>query len=489
MTHTPNAPTPTPLCAAYESLLPLLGTGALTSDEARATEEHVAICAWCREQRATYESLDAAAHRHYSPGIAVGMAPQPLLRLEDIMRADEPDTPPVIFDSYDDDDDALEVSAITPDVPKRPRMGRHAGRGRLRLLAEIAAVIVVALLATTLVINRLGLLGGPAQPLKTAAGAVVFVNSVPWGALKLNGRTIDTVTNVSDGQKPLYLPRGQNTLTYAAPPLPVMTCTISAPAAPGDTCAIFHPDPGRFVPNGQSYDGRMVDLKAVPERLSVTQREALVTAAQHTLDAFTVATTIQPGDHYLTPEGKTLTATQPFPVTLRYHLDTAGVAAIPNQCTPFCNSTLPTWSIKPTISWDYTDRYGKAESVVQQGEGMLIYPSVNLVWNGSWQVNIRPEAPSQVVCDSAVNVISQYVKGGIGWGAGCGGYPVSQLGGMIIETSYSITSSGSGANKGYVLYRAGALIALDANAHTFLPSLPGPSAHELAIARQLGFKG
>lgn len=485
MKYTPNAPKPTPRCAAFEPLLPLLGTDALTSDETRASEEHIGACAWCQAQRAAYTSLDAAARRHYSPD--TGVAPHPPLRLEDIMRADEAETPLDTFDLSDDDDSALEVSAMTLDPPARQKAGHHAGRGRLRLLGEVAAVVVVALLATTLVVNRLGLLGGgPTQPLKTSAGAVVFVHSVSWGRLQLNGQTVSVAT---DGYHPLYLPRGQNTLTYAAPPLPVMTCTISAPAAPGDTCAIFHPDPASFGPNGQSYNGRMVDLKAVPDRLSQTQREALATAAQRSLDALTVKTIIQPGDHYLTPEGKTLTATQLFPVTLSYHLDATGVAAIDNQCIPFCGVTLPTWSITPTISWDYVDQYGKAESVVQQGDSMLTSPVVNLVWNGSWQVSVRPEASSQVVCGIGVSVISQFVKGENGWGAGCGGRPVSQLGGILIETSFSTSSSVTDANKGYVLYRAGALIALDANAHSLVPTLPGPNAHELEIARQLGFNG
>src|SRR6185437_217877 len=250
MKHTPNAPTPTPLCAVYESLLPLLGTGALTSDESRATQEHADACAWCRTQRAAYDALDAAARRHYGSDVLVPH--QPPLRLEDSMRADETEMLPDTFESSDNDDDALEVSAITPDVPMRLKTGRRADRGRLRLLAEIAAVVVVALLATTLVVNRLGLLGGgPAQPLKTSAGAVVFTHSVSWGRLQLNGQTISVVT---DGRKPLYLPRGRNTLTYTAPPLPALTCTISAPAARGDTCPLFIPPDGggAFGPDDQA---------------------------------------------------------------------------------------------------------------------------------------------------------------------------------------------------------------------------------------------
>ena len=96
----------------------------------------------------------------------------------------------------------------------------------------------------------------------------------------------------------------------------------------------------------------MVDLKATPDRLPAAQRAALLAAAQHSLDAFTTPVILQPGDHYLMPEGKTLTATRPFTVTLRYHLDEAGIAAPELSCQPYCGMSPSSWDIAPRINWD-----------------------------------------------------------------------------------------------------------------------------------------
>lgn len=76
----------------------------------------------------------------------------------------------------------------------------------------------------------------------------------------------------------------------------------------------------------------------------------------------------------------------------------------------------------------------------------------------------------------------------LAFGLGCSGQPSADDGGELVDVEISNAGNNS-YTIGHVLYRAGALIALDANAHTFLPSLPGPSAHELAIARQLGYHG
>ena len=109
----------------------------------------------------------------------------------------------------------LEISSIAPTTPRSTRKRRR--------IAEIAAVVIVGLLAATLLVSRVGLLSGlpfNRTPLKSAAGAVVFTNSVVWGNLQINGRTVKVT---SDGHDPLYLPRGQNTLTYLALPLPTLT--------------------------------------------------------------------------------------------------------------------------------------------------------------------------------------------------------------------------------------------------------------------------
>src|SRR5260221_10567803 len=82
-------PTPGPLCAAYSPLLPLLDTQALSPEQEVSLRAHLADCAWCQNQLATYAVVEAALRRHYT-----SLPSARPLTLEDIMRADQFDTQP-----------------------------------------------------------------------------------------------------------------------------------------------------------------------------------------------------------------------------------------------------------------------------------------------------------------------------------------------------------------------------------------------------------
>ena len=67
MLHSKNRqPVPGPLCAAFAPLLPALDdlTDARLAEDTRA---HLAGCAWCRAQRATYDRFDEALRLHFAP--------------------------------------------------------------------------------------------------------------------------------------------------------------------------------------------------------------------------------------------------------------------------------------------------------------------------------------------------------------------------------------------------------------------------------------
>lgn len=474
MTHSTPRPGPTPACAAFEKLLPLLDTDALTPDEATATHEHIAGCAWCRAQRAGYDTFEAVLRRHYGSDVSDG----PPITLEGVMRTDG-----MAHEGEAATDDEsplmLEVSPIARPVRRTPR--------RSWRIAEIAAVLIVGLLAATLLVNRLGPSGSNQPPLKSAAGAVVFTHSVLWGKLQINRRTVDVTT---DGQDPLYLPRGQNTLTYLAPPLPALTCTISAPAAQGDTCPLVSFDPGasqQTNADGQplpAFGGRIVDLKAIPARLSAAQREALLAAIQRQFQALSATMTIQPGDHYATPEGRFLTSDRTFMITLRYSVTADTIGPDLMSCAPYCDVPDNHWSVTPTISWDYIDQYGKPETVLQGPGGLGGTASeLNVQWDGSWHVTVTGGASASPLCGIVDDIILNLADNN-DISVGCDGTSINTYGGMLMQLS------GADPQKiGYVLYRGGALIALDDTAHTFAPWMPQASAHEVAIARQLGFSG
>ena len=163
MTHS----MPTPRCATYEALLPLLTTDLLTSTETRDVQAHAAKCAHCRAQLDEYAALEAAGRRYYEPGVALPAFVAAPVKLDDIIHADAPDltveeTPTV----------------LVPRASQRPQVHRNVA---LRILPEIAAVLVVALLATTLLVNRPGASNPSIGILPAAQNAVLFVHVVPWG--------------------------------------------------------------------------------------------------------------------------------------------------------------------------------------------------------------------------------------------------------------------------------------------------------------------
>ena len=488
MTQHPPAstPTPTPLCASFAPLLPLLDSDALTHDEARATRDHLATCAWCRAQQATYAALDMAALRHLSPESKANWLP---LQLEDIMRTD--DIKVMIDDRSDDDMEAPSLAPRPPQVDS----GHRPRRPRPRLIAEIAAVLVVALLATALLVNRAGLFNGLAfgpTPLKTAAGAVIFTHSVAWGRLTLNGKTIGVTTTA---ETPLYLPRGQNTLVYQADPWPTLSCTISAPASPDDTCPLRLPDP---TYSGPSFSGRAVDLGATPQHLPAAQRDALVSATQHALDDNVTIAQILPGDHFITTEGTAATVTQTFNMTLGFQASASAINPDINPCSPFC--TLPNapddgaahWITTPANRWQYSWHNGQLITVLQgpRSDGGAAV-AMAVMWTGAWQVTIETTNLPALACNALILSDLSMPAPNVGFGIGCiehrSSLPLAD--GMLIPVTFSGNASGSPTETANILYRAGVLLAVDANAHYLYPSLPSPSAHELAIARSLGFQG
>src|SRR5690242_1605485 len=80
--HSTPAPSsgPGPLCSAYGPLLPLLQSGELASDQAAATREHLAGCAWCRAQLGSYNTLYAALRTRFDPDLVAAHVRVPSVR-------------------------------------------------------------------------------------------------------------------------------------------------------------------------------------------------------------------------------------------------------------------------------------------------------------------------------------------------------------------------------------------------------------------------
>lgn len=131
-----TASMPTPMCAAFAPLLPLLAADELSAQEAGSVRAHVATCAWCQSQLATYDAMDAALRRDYGDGEHATY----FLSMEDVMSDFEQDAQEITQPAYS--------PLNTPATPGgRPPRGPG---GRFSAIGAVAAVLLIALFAGTI---------------------------------------------------------------------------------------------------------------------------------------------------------------------------------------------------------------------------------------------------------------------------------------------------------------------------------------------------
>ncbi|WIG59764.1 MAG: hypothetical protein OJF49_002511 [Ktedonobacterales bacterium] len=486
--HTP--PTPTPQCAAFDALLPLLNTDALSAGEAAATREHVAGCAWCRAQLDAYEALEAATRRHYGPDAGLDarrLKAVPRFTLEDIMSASERE-----------ETGSETTASASADVPLSPL---RRAPGRLTALGAVAAVLLITLL-TGLIYIRGGALrtgGTPAPTPGHGGNQIAFVQTVPWGTLTVNGHAVATPGDLG---KPITLPLGRATLTYTAAPFEPLTCTISVPAASSDTCPLqaitktitTYPDSRPSVEWPPYADGvRVIALGAAPNLLPKAQFDALVAATQSKLDALASTAEVEPGDHYLGSDGKAHVATAPFPATLTFQTPSESMnvhSTIVEVCKPFCtpinfiahNGPSIPWDagsgwqlvFLPTAQWQYTPP-GSQEVVVHEHPDFANQNDLAVNWvHGSWQVTL---VPGKVVPQTLCLTVQVYLmNASLQEGFDCRAVASPPAEGFVVKLSES---------GGLGFYHFGVLVAVNGEAHKLYPALPLASAHEAALAHQL----
>ncbi len=228
-------------------------------------------------------------------------------------------------------------------VGRRRRVLRLAGIGVLLLLA--LAIPLANLPSTQRVVSALL---HPPTPTATplyppGVQPINYVNSAPWGVLRIDGHAGITLTGVALRSGDHYLSpvfklgQGHHTITYDAPPYPALHCTLSVPTAPGDTC------PPRRA--------NALDLQATPEHLPAPFASALSAATQAALDALLpvgpgAGTTVAPGEQYVGADGQYVTATVPLQAVLQYHLNADPAFPLPAKvivtpCVTLCID--PNW--------------------------------------------------------------------------------------------------------------------------------------------------
>ncbi len=513
-----HGPLPTPLCAAYAPLLPLLDTDALSAGEEAATREHVAGCRWCQRELAEYAALTNAVRRVYGADaptelpISLVVAPTDLRALAarsvesefddhefDDLKFDDHEFDGHEFDdgeerewwpaSRADDADLPVASPISP--PSAPSVRRQHLARRLRPLGAVAAVLLILLFAGLLLSPFSPLVpgGGRSTSLSTLAPGVdqiVFAHFAPWGMLTIDGQAAPNPELLVES---VALPRGQNTLVYQAAPFPTLRCVISAPAASTDTCPLLAPgDAATPDLSPATPTTRIVDLQITPQRLLPAAQAQLIAAIQRVFAAYTSTAQVLPGDHYASATGQVEVATAAFPISLTITLPAVSVNTGSQVCDPLCDSPgvqpdphpglhLGTF---PVPEWQYTAADGTSamfEPAPSAGNSI----DISALWAGAgWQINISPTLEASTFCELTLAALPNPANNGAPT-TQCGPYAASPANGSVMI----VTNGQSGAPRGIILYRAGVVLAANAVAASLFPTAIVADANEAAIAQQL----
>jgi hypothetical protein len=149
--NTPPPMHPSPACASYAPLLPLLAHGLLGRAQAARVRAHLSTCTSCQERAALDDALDAALRHCFAPPDDAGDVP---FSIEEIARMI--DRPP--------SDERVGARML----------GRATSRLRLALASTAAAILLVCLLAAGL-FSRSGVppVSGPAAGQSPAVGSSI----------------------------------------------------------------------------------------------------------------------------------------------------------------------------------------------------------------------------------------------------------------------------------------------------------------------------
>ena len=182
--NTRSHPKPTPICASFAAILPVLDEPATDARLATGAQAHLAACAYCQAQVADYYRLDTAMRRYLSPS----GTPHP--RTEDIMSK--------LIDDFGGDQPATEVVTPLYPAPREPRPSqiRHFLSG----LAALAAVLVIVLLTVAIFASHAHTAGPGIPPPTATAMASAPVQGYPFKLIPGSYTELNAVSMLSAGE-------------------------------------------------------------------------------------------------------------------------------------------------------------------------------------------------------------------------------------------------------------------------------------------------
>lgn len=331
------------------------------------------------------------------------------------------------------------------------------------------------------------------------ADQIFFRHSAPWGQLRIDGKRVDMREDLS--LQAMYLPRGRHSLQYEAPPFQQVHCTFSVPAGSTDTCPQYH---AALTDPYPSPPARVFELGVTLDKLTASQREALLLAARTSINTMSMATFAEIGDHYTTPNKQVGISAHRFPIEFQFTIVSS--AMIPNgngsdteHCLPLCldpTSNGLYWEVPVTVlpQWTYVLPSGQLitemplASTAPDQSGTAL--SLDVTWNDGWQVAPPTRTNlASAVCGVGEARVAQLVNG------------TSPQVAISSEDCVAATNPADGCltiltvpnnlgatvpSTARILYRFGLLLAANGVAHTLFPSLPIASNKESAYVDELG---
>ncbi|MDE3230440.1 MAG: hypothetical protein KGO05_11205 [Chloroflexota bacterium] len=418
-------------------------------------------------------------------------------------EGDEPVTPMSVAD-----DSAPSVSSLDapPSAGAGPRAGPAVRSHRSRALRVAAPLATALLVIATLVglfarstsdpSGALGTLLDRATPTPNAtfvpgANIIYISNAAPWGTLTIDGRRLPSLALVG---ATIHVQRGTHHLVYQARYFPTVRCVFSAPRALSDTCPLdTSQDTLQFLLD-QGL-ARVINLGSTGATLRDDQRIALIQLINTQLAAQSAQATIAPGERYLDGQGRLATASAPLTFRMTLALGGSNIPGQGSTCYQLCpdpsfttgQSPDPSqWTVRVTLdaSWAITDASGQRLTPLMYQAGQP-YPQsdqlgINVALTGQgWAVSGLGSQSANMAANAAFATLGNAVSAA---GASVTGAGIT-LGQNALAGCVLSASVGSGHVN--LLWRFGALFALDTAAQRVFPLLPLANAAERAAASDI----
>ncbi|MEO8970646.1 MAG: hypothetical protein ABI406_03490 [Ktedonobacteraceae bacterium] len=370
----------------------------------------------------------------------------------------------------------------------------------------------------------------------TTGDNLFYIQASPTGTVSIDGRPVPQLPAIGSGS-PIRLSRGEHKIAWQASPFPQLSCIVNVPSSiVNEHCNYESP-----IALNNGTNARLISFVGNLSYLPNNQRTMLIHSIQSTLDMLQSTTTVQPGDPYFdarsTQSDSLDTATQPLKATLSFHLDTninspescydyrQTICTVNGEsCLQLCTIPDPSTSSATTQSawnilalyyptWSYTTLSGQSALPAQHDP--FVYPAnipgsdytifMHIAWNGSsWHVSIlshTPPASNITLPDiitqlpAAIDPSCASIDDGIS-------YQLETIQGQqqtenVTWTFYPAPDRVDGclgvvkpdgqpnASPAYLLYRFGAVLAVNTLAHSYFPSEPITDANAQSIAQQI----